>query len=132
MQEMGGTMVAHGVFTALADHFGLHTLTYAQVTLIDMPVMDDQALQGTAGILHMEGPYRTGNIALVTDLTTTFSVEGGCIENDERLLGSANALNLFAIYYKPDDGATPSDTLIASELRRTYTLEYPREGAIIP
>src|SRR5579884_1702038 len=131
MQKMRGTVVTHGVLTTLADHFRLHTLTHTQVPLIDVSIMHDQPLQRTACILHMEDPYGTSNIALIADLTTTFSIEGGCIENDERLLRRTDTLNLFAIHYESNDLAIAGNTLIACELSSTHALKYLRESTII-
>src|SRR5262249_32769712 len=126
-----GTMVTHSIFTALANHFGLHAITHTQVALFDVSIMHDQALQWVACILHMEDSYGTSNITPITDLTTALSIEWSPIEDDKCVQRSADTLSLFAIYNEPDDFATTSDALIARELTRTHTLEDLREGTII-
>ena len=68
MQQMRGAMVAHDILAALADHVALHAVSHAQMTFVDLSIMDDLALDGFARILNLEGTQRARQLALVADL----------------------------------------------------------------
>src|SRR5579875_623674 len=123
MQEMCRAVVADRILASLLDHVGLHGIAHAQMTLGDAPVMHNQPLQRPARILHLEGAHRPGNVAPVSDLAAALRIEWRLIEDHERLLRSADALDLLAIYDQAHYFAGARDPFVAGKSGRTGSLE---------
>src|SRR5712692_10185743 len=97
VQQMGGTVVAYRIFTALLNHIGLYSIAHAQVALAHFSIVNDQAFEGTARILYMKDTNQPANVALIAYLTTAFSIKWGCIQHQQGPLRGTDTLNLNTI-----------------------------------
>src|SRR5437016_4894432 len=93
--------------------------------------MHNQALEGAARILHAEYTHRTANLAPVTDLPATLSVERCGVQDHERLLWSADTLDHLTVDDQSHDLATTRDALVACEFGRAHLLEQFGQGLFI-
>src|SRR5256885_8834344 len=110
MQQMGRTMVAYRIFTALLNHAGLYRIAHTHIALINLAVVDNQAPNWTLRVLHMEDTHRAGNIAPIGYLAATLGIEGRSIEYHHRLLWRTNALHLLPIHNQTNHLTTTGDT----------------------
>src|SRR6266487_354616 len=131
MQKVRGAVIAHRVQATLLDHLGLHAIADAQVALVDAAVVNDQPLEGTPRILHAKSAHRSGNIAPVADLSAALGVEGGRVEQEERLLRRADTLDLRAIHNHANYLAAAPDAIVADKARGTEALEQRGKRLVI-
>ena len=131
MQQVGGAVVAHRILAPLFNHAGLHYIANPQVTFAHLSIMDDQTFERTLRILDMKHAYRAGNIALITYLPTTLSIEGRHIEYQQCSLWRTDALDFHAVNNQAGYFAATADSLVARELTWPHALKQVRQGLLI-
>ena len=131
MQQVCSAVVADGIFAALADDIGLHTLTHAHIPFANLPVMDNQPFERAARVLHREDAHRAAEIAAIANLPAAFRVEWCGIQDHQRGLRRANLLDLDAIDYERLHLAAAGNALVAGELRRADALENIRQRGLV-
>src|SRR6266700_534823 len=131
MQQMRRAVVAHGIFAALSNNIGLHAVAHAQMAFVDIAIVYNEIANGAARILYFEGAHRPGQITTIADLAATFGVERGGIEQHQRGLWCADALDLLAVDYQRGDFTAACNAIVACEVGRTTALEDSRERFVV-
>src|SRR5579875_3878575 len=101
------------------------------MALGQIAVMNDQAFQRTACILHLKQPGWSGEIAPVSNLATAFGIERCAVKNNQSLLRRANAFNFYAVDHQANDVAGASNALVAGECGGTDALQDIGQGPIV-
>src|SRR5712692_3239595 len=131
MQQVCSAMVAHSIFSSLCNHIGLYAVAYTHEAFADASIVDNQTLQRTTCILNLKDTHRATQVATITYLTTTFSIERCDIKYYQGVLRSADTINLDPIHNQANNLTSTSDSLITCEFGWPNALQHFRKGFII-